>query len=161
MKNAKLKKAFEKVMEESVITDTYRNYGGFVIEINGLNYAIEDCEEVRSLYEYAIKGASDETTYVDGAIYYYYYNDEYGDEYAVDFTSMEEARKIIKDIVFEEGYVTYFEIYGVSQYEKEGIESYLWSYYSDKHKHYRCGIIVCFLERLCKQTNTHTYRCCK
>ena len=44
---------------------------------------------------------------------------------------MEEARKIIKDIIFEEGYVTYFEIYGVSQYEKEGIESYLWSYYSE------------------------------
>lgn len=131
VKNAKLKKAFEKVMEESVITDSYRSYGGFVIEINGLNYAIEDCEEARSLYEYAIKGASDDATYVDGAIHYYYYNDEYGDEYAVDFTTIEEARKIIKDIVFEEGYVTYFEIYGVSQYEKEGIESYLWSYYSE------------------------------
>lgn len=121
--DAKLKKYFNRVMSESNMSYSGKSVGYFVIDIDGNRYIAEDCEEIRALYEYAENNRG--TEYAKGSIYYGYYNDPYNEEYGASFSSIEEAERIIRDIVNENGYITYFDA------EDDDVHEELWMLYYD------------------------------
>ncbi len=134
VKNSEIKNCFVKVMEESTMTSTYRTNGMYVIEMNGHYYNIEDCEEAGKLYDYAKSNSSTENwEKVSGAVFYEYYdNDEYYESYSVDFSSLDEAKEIIRDVVRAEGYISGFDVQSAkTDREANAIINSLWEYYDE------------------------------